>query len=111
MSSIKAIILDVDGVLVGNKKGFNWPNPNPAVIDKLRSLNKQGLIVSLCSGKASFAIKPIAEKAKLDNFHIADGGAVVCNFLRNEIIEEHSINKELLKKIINILRANKIYTE
>ena len=39
--SIKAIILDVDGVIVGEKIGFNSPNPHPDVIEKLKFFEKK----------------------------------------------------------------------
>lgn len=37
MQDIKGIILDVDGVIVGEKIGFNSPNPNLEVIETLNS--------------------------------------------------------------------------
>ena len=35
---IKAIILDVDGVIVGEKIGFNSPYPNSKIIERLKSI-------------------------------------------------------------------------
>ncbi|KKP62955.1 MAG: hypothetical protein UR56_C0003G0062 [Candidatus Roizmanbacteria bacterium GW2011_GWC2_34_23] len=34
MNKIKAIVLDVDGVIVGDKAGFNAPYPPTEVINK-----------------------------------------------------------------------------
>jgi len=45
---IKGLILDVDGVLIGRKKGYNWPEPHPLVIQTLKLLREKGIIVSLC---------------------------------------------------------------
>lgn len=70
---IKGLILDVDGVLVGGKKGYNWPLPNQQVIDELKTLRQKGIIVSLCTGKVTFAIHEIVHLAHLDNVHIGDG--------------------------------------
>lgn len=108
---IKGIILDVDGVLVGGKKGYNWPNPHPAVISTLKRLRKKGIIISLCTGKGTFAIKNIVEAAHLDNIHIGDGGAIVADILNNKIITKHIINKKLAIQIIRILQKNNIYLE
>ncbi|KKR03169.1 MAG: hypothetical protein UT26_C0008G0030, partial [Microgenomates group bacterium GW2011_GWC1_39_12] len=38
MANIKGIILDVDGVIVGEKIEFNSPYPHPDVIQTLKSL-------------------------------------------------------------------------
>ena len=104
---IKGIFLDVDGVLVGNKKGYNWPEPNKKVIDSLKMLRERGIIVSLCTGKGTFAIKDIALKAKLDNLHIGDGGAIIKNFITDEVLKIDAINKDIVLKIYNELKAKK----
>jgi len=108
---IKGIFLDVDGVLVGNKKGYNWPEPNKKVIDSLKMLRERGIIVSLCTGKGTFAIKDIALKAKLDNLHIGDGGAIIKNFITDEVLKIDAINKDIVLKIYNELKAANIYIE
>lgn len=109
--SIKGIILDVDGVIVGNKVGFNWPDPNLEVINVLSNLRRQGIIVSLCTGKGTFAIKDIVIKAHLNNLHIGDGGAVVVDFLNNSIIEKHTIDSLLVDQIINLYQKENTYLE
>ena len=109
--NIKAVILDIDGVLVGSKKGYNWPNPNPEVISALYQLHQQGKTISFCTGKASFAIKQMVIDSGIDNIHIADGGAVVYNYISNKIIDKHIINQNIVKRIINDLKKNKIYIE
>ena len=108
---IKGLILDVDGVLIGGKKRYNWPEPHPHVIQTLKSLRKKGIIVSLCTGKGTFSIKNIVEAAHLDNVHIGDGGAVVIDFLHNKIIKQHIIERKIVKNIVALLQKNKIYTE
>jgi len=40
---IKAIILDVDGVIVGEKIGFNSPYPHPDVINRLKKIRQKGI--------------------------------------------------------------------
>ena len=109
--NIKGIILDVDGVVVGNKTGFNWPDPNLEVMNVLSDLRKQGIIISLCTGKGTFAIKDIVIKAHLNNLHIGDGGAVVVDFLNNSIIEKHTIDSLLVDQIINLYQKENTYLE
>lgn len=108
---IKGIILDVDGVIVGGKKGYNWPNPHPDVIQALQKLRAQGIIVSLCTGKGTFAIKGIVEAARLNNLHIGDGGAVVVDFLNNTIIEKHVIGTDIVQRVIKIYQQQGVYVE
>ena len=108
---IKGLILDVDGVLVGGKKGYNWPDPNQDVISTLKHLREKGIVVSLCTGKGTFAIKNIVEKAHLDNVHIGDGGAIVIDQINNRIIIQHIIGKEKVVELAHLLRSNNIYVE
>lgn len=108
---IKGLILDVDGVLVGGKKGYNWPNPHPLIIQTLKSLRANGIIVSLCTGKGTFSIKNIVEAAHLDNVHIGDGGAIVIDFLHNKVIDQHIIELDIVKKTIALLQQHGTYVE
>ena len=108
---IKTIITDVDGVIVGDKTGVNFPLPNEIVIQKLREIRKRNIPVVLCTGKFSFAIEEIIIRAELDNPHITDGGALIYNPLRNQIIKQHIIDKNLAKKIVQLCIENNIYVE
>jgi hydroxymethylpyrimidine pyrophosphatase-like HAD family hydrolase len=47
---ISVIILDVDGVIVDEKIGYNSPWPHPGVIAKLKQIEQSGIPISLCSG-------------------------------------------------------------
>jgi hydroxymethylpyrimidine pyrophosphatase-like HAD family hydrolase len=108
---IKGIILDVDGVLIGNKPGYNWPMPNPKVMDALKNLRQSGIFVCLCTGKGTFSIRKIVEKANLDNIHIGDGGAVAVDFINRRIFDKHFINSEIAGKLVFMFRNNGIYVE
>lgn len=108
---IKAIITDVDGVIVGTKKGVNFPLPNEKIIQRLKELHKKGLPIILCTGKPITAIEGIIRAAELDNPHICDAGAFIYNPLRDQIIKEHIIPKNLVKKIVASCLKNNIYVE
>ncbi len=108
---IRGLILDVDGVLVGNKEGYNWPLPHNDVLEFLRNLHARGLNISLCTGKGTFAIKEIVEKAHLDNLHIGDGGAVVIDYIGNKTIDTHFIEPGLVQDVIETYQARNTYVE
>lgn len=108
---IKGIILDVDGVIVGSKKGYNWPMPHPDIITALKQLRQRGIFVSLCTGKGTFAIKDIVIAAYLNNLHIGDGGAVVMDFLSNSVVDKHIIAKDLAGNVVSMLLGRGWYVE
>ncbi len=110
-SMIKGIILDIDGVIVGEKVGLNSPYPHEQVLAKLRSIRNRGIPITLCTAKPHFSIDKIVLDAGLNNMHITDGGAVIINPLTREIVEEHNLDTNISIQIIQVLIANNVYTE
>ncbi|MFZ2206737.1 MAG: HAD-IIB family hydrolase [Microgenomates group bacterium] len=108
---IKGIILDVDGVIVGEKIGYNSPYPHTDVIHKLKEIKQKGIPVSLCTAKPSYSIKKIIDDAGLNNLHITDGGGVVIDPIDNIILKKYFIDKQLCRKVIQHYIANGAYTE
>lgn len=108
---IKAVILDVDGVIVGDQIGVNFPLPHKKVIDTFKKLHRGGMPIILCTTKISSSIKDIARSAKLSNPHVTDGGALIINFLDNTIIKKHVIDKEIVKKYTALCLNDDIYVE
>lgn len=111
MENIKGIILDVDGVIVGEKIGYNSPNPHIDVINKLKQIRNQGIPISLCTAKPHFSIGTIIKEAGLNNYHIADGGSVIINPIDNKIVKKHIIDKTAVKEVLTMFIKNNIYTE
>lgn len=111
MKNIKGIILDVDGVIVGEKIEFNSPNPHEDVINKLKQLKDEGISISLCTAKPHFSIGEIIKNAGLDNYHIADGGSVIINPINNTIVKKHILDKKIVKQILEVYIKNNVYTE
>jgi Cof subfamily protein (haloacid dehalogenase superfamily) len=111
MSKIKAIILDIDGVIVGEKIGYNSPNPHPDVISAMKKIQNSGFPIVLCTAKPSFAIQNIIRSADLNNFHITDGGGVVVDTLSKKILSKHIIPKDVVQDILSTLLAANVYTE
>src|SRR6185437_2827014 len=108
---IKAIITDVDGVLSGSIKGYNFPLPHQDVIDALSKIHQKGIPIILCSAKFSFTILGAIKAAKLNNPHITDAGALVIDPLDNKIIKQHNLSDLVVNKIISEFLLNKLHLE
>jgi hydroxymethylpyrimidine pyrophosphatase-like HAD family hydrolase len=121
---IKAIILDIDGVIVGSKKGVNFPLPAKEVLAKLKAFNRAshitwdvarerhpGIRVCLCSAKAYFGFNRIVELADLAGPHIADAGAIVFDYEKKMVIENHYFKEANAFKLIKEILKNDNYLE
>ena len=108
---IKGIILDIDGVLIGQKNGFNFPQPNSKVIEALKNIKTKGIVVSLCTAKPYFSIENIVQSAKLDNQHITNGGSLTIDPINNAIAKCHNINPKVASRIISDFIENNVYVE
>ncbi len=107
---IKALILDIDGVMLGHKDELNFPLPSNEIQNRLQNLSKL-YPISLCTVKAYFAVKPIVEACGIvDNFHVTDAGATIINEKKN-IFNTTSIDLDQAKLIIEELRKSEIYVE
>lgn len=108
---MKAIVLDVDGVIIGEKKGINTPHPHPDVLSKLKEIKQTTQIpIILCTAKPTFTHKPEILAANLINPHIFDAGAVIANGT-DEILVEHNLDNHLACEIVASLIKAGIYTE
>jgi len=108
---IKGVVLDVDGVLVGDTPGFNFPDPNKEVITALKKIHEKGISVVLCTGKGGFSIEKIVKDANLTGVHIADAGSIMIDPIEGKVVKTYPIQKETLKNITKVCIANTIYTE
>lgn len=89
---IKAVVLDIDGVIVGTKKGINLPNPSPLVSQALRRVHDSGIPVVFITAKTSFAAAKNIKYVGIDNPHIADSGAVLFNPVRGEMLDVKALS-------------------
>lgn len=111
MNKIKAIILDVDGVIVGEKIGLNAPYPHPDITNKLKQIREKGIYINLCSAKPYYSVKKIVDDARLNNIHTPLAGAVLFDPINNKVIKKHIVNNVEAITLIKELLRNKIYTE
>lgn len=106
---IKAIVTDVDGVLMGSRVGYNFPDPTPEVVAALKKVHKSGVPVVLCTAKVGFAIENIITGADLRNPHIADGGAFIFDLLDKKVIKENILDASLVKQIVQLCVSHGIH--
>lgn len=106
---IKAIALDVDGVLIGQRHGYNSPKPHSDVLQLLRSIHESGVYIVLVTAKLHHSIHNIARDANLLGYHVADGGAVLINVLNNDL-STISINEITTRNIVQEFQKENIYT-
>lgn len=108
---IKGMILDVDGVIIGEKIGFNSPWPHPSVIERLKAIRTKGVPVCLTTARPYFALKKIVSDAYLVNPHVTDGGSIVIDPTENLIMKKHVIEQTRATKILALCLENNIYVE
>ncbi len=108
---VKLIVLDVDGVIVGNKKGVNFPFPSQPVLNALNDISNQGIPIVLCSGKSQKALIPIIEQANLKNPHIVDSGAIIIDPLANKAPKAFPIEKDIVSNLLTDSLNKHFYTE
>lgn len=97
---IKAIITDVDGVIIGDKKGFNFPHPTQEVQNAFKVIQKKGIPVVLCTGKASYVVENTIRLLELKNPHIGDGGTYIFDPLAKKILKKHLIDPKIAQDVI-----------
>jgi HAD superfamily hydrolase (TIGR01484 family) len=108
---IKAIITDVDGVIVGHTKNVNFPIPHIAILNALHAIREKNIPIILCTAKSMHAIKPIIEKSYLNNPHISDGGALIYDPVDRVTVAKHLLDVGVARKIIDFSAAHAIYAE
>ncbi|HUB94011.1 MAG TPA: HAD family hydrolase [Verrucomicrobiae bacterium] len=108
---IKGIIIDVDGVVIGEKKGFNFPDPHKDVISRLRKIEGNGVPISLCTAKPHFSIRAIIQDANLRSLHITDGGGVIIDPLDDVILKKHIIDRAIAGKVVQACLDRGTYVE
>lgn len=107
---IKAVILDIDGVILGHRERTNFPFPSVSVQKYLQNLSKD-MPVSLCTVKAYFAVKPLIVACGIqDYFHITDAGATLVNATTHTVTTNH-IEGQYAKELIEELRKSELYVE
>lgn len=108
---INGIILDIDGVIVGEKIGFNSPSPHPNVLKALSEIHSKGIPIILCSAKPLWSMQDVIQGAHLNNPHITNAGALLIDPIDNKVISKHVIESSLVKEILKLCLDNNVYVE
>lgn len=103
---IKAVVLDIDGVIVGTKKGINFPDPSRKVSKLLRKIHDNGIPVVFLTAKASFAAAENIKRVGIDNPHIADSGAILFNPIREKVFHVKSVKSSDIHQILSSIPDN-----
>ncbi len=108
---IRGIITDIDGVIVGEKIGFNSPFPHPDVIESIKNIHDAGTPVTLCTGKPHYAVGKIITNCGLNNPHVTDGGAIIIDPITHTIIRQHAIDPTLVTELLKTFLDASMYVE
>lgn len=103
---IKAVVLDIDGVIVGTKKGINLPNPSFRVCQALRKVHNSGIPVVFITAKTSLAAFKNIKHVGIDNPHIADSGAVLFNPVRGELLHVKPMPPADIRHVLSSMPKN-----
>lgn len=107
---IKAVVLDIDGVILGTKVGINFPEPHPEIIEALKTLQTKGIPVALCSAKPTSGLYKIIDDAELEGLHISNNGAVIYN-AQDKTCRIHKIPAAVIEKAMKVAIERNIYME
>jgi len=106
LEKINWVILDVDGVLLGEKEGFNYPHPHEKVIDSIAAARKSGVQVTLCTGKPIYSLEKVVRDAQLTGPHIGDNGSVIFDVLAGTAVAKKtlpvSISTRLVAELLDV---------
>lgn len=99
----KALILDVDGTLVGPSYTIS-----PRVKKAIFSV-KDKIMVSLCSGRVFDRIHRFVNELELTSLQISDGGGEIYDPVFHQAVYKKIIDKEVAKEIIADIKKNKLH--
>jgi Cof subfamily protein (haloacid dehalogenase superfamily) len=102
----KLLVTDIDGTLT-NSDGIM----SEIDLNALRAIHRDGVRVSLSTGRAVAGCRAVLEEVSMDGFHIFFDGALVANTKLNKEIYRRPIQKPLLGKVCNLAQSQGIALE
>lgn len=108
---IRAIITDVDGVIIGHTPNVNFPLPHTQVLEAFKKVREDNIPIVLCTAKSLYPIEPIIQQAHLENPHISDGGSLISNPIGRKLVAKHMLPKDVAEKFVYYALKNDIYIE
>jgi Cof subfamily protein (haloacid dehalogenase superfamily) len=97
LKELKLIVTDVDGTLLDG-------NGEPGAESKklISGLMREGVVVSLATGRLHSAVTGLAEELSLNGYIISLDGAVIKNFTNDQTIYESFLRKAQVKKAVSL---------
>lgn len=106
MNRYKLLLLDVDGTLIGG-----GAYPSERVSRAIAAAREQGVIVALCTGRASEACYHLLNHLRLDGLHIVFDGAAVVEWPSNELVFLHALPPRAARQLITLAREYDLFLE
>lgn len=104
MKDRKLIVSDIDGTLVRNDKTISDKTKN-----KILTLIEEGHLFAIATGRMHGAGKIITQMLDYDGFLISCNGAVVKHLKTDEVIQAIEMDKDVVKKVVEICRRYNAY--
>jgi Cof subfamily protein (haloacid dehalogenase superfamily) len=100
LNKYKLLVSDIDGTITDG-------NGVISAIDlkALCDLQRAGIKVSLCTGRAAKGCQKVLDRLPSNSFHIFFDGALVCNADQSEVIYARPITRDLLGEICNMAHS------
>ncbi len=105
-SSIRLLIIDVDGTLIGENRTIS-----PRVYNTLIEARQRGVQIALCTGRPMAAARRYADELQLSGYHIFDSGATIANPLTGSTLYQSVIDKHVLLELLRAAQKEKLYFE
>lgn len=100
MSNYKLLALDMDGTTL-NKHG----QISDANRKSIKAASEKGIKISLISGRDASTLNMFAKELGIDGYMSAMNGNIIFNSTSGEILIEHFMDSDMVKKIINISKT------
>lgn len=107
---IRAVVLDVDGVVVGSEKGNNFPHPGLEVSAALKKIHASGIHVAFLTGKSSHTLTKMVKQLGIDGLHVGDSGAMVCDPVNGTVAYASYVPYKPLMNLLAALEEHHIQT-
>jgi hypothetical protein len=97
LKEIKHIVTDIDGTLLNDNSELGIESKK-----LIKELMREGVIISLATGRLDSAVTDIAKELSLNGYIISLDGAMIKNFISDKILYESFLKKGKVKKAISI---------
>jgi 5-amino-6-(5-phospho-D-ribitylamino)uracil phosphatase len=95
------VVIDIDGTLLIRANEIS-----PANKAALHELQKRGIAVSLCTGRAIGAAQGVLDQLGIDGYHIFFDGALVTNPETRKYLYIKTLNRSHIKQALDCAREN-----